>query len=157
AGRAENPPHRPDRAPLRRYRYRLRAAHRRAHEDPNPQKGHPSMTSNVTPLRPRRDPPAGNPNTHQAADTEPAPVGRLVYTVKETAHLLSLSLSTTYRLLRSGVIPATKSGGQWAVPKRRLHERVDSLPTVEPTEPVTERERQELAAMRRDTATQDLA
>src|SRR5262249_11424117 len=80
------------------------------------------------PFRPRRDPPAGNPNTNQTADTAPAPLGRVVYTVKETAYVLSLSLSTTYQLIRSGQIPAMKLGGRWVVPKRRLHEWVNNLP-----------------------------
>jgi excisionase family DNA binding protein len=106
------------------------------------------MTDNVTPFRPRRDPPAGNPNAHQTANTEPAPLGRMVYTVKETAHLLSLSLGTTYQLIRSGEIPAIKLGGRWVIPKRRLHEWINNLPTVEPTEPSTERERQEPATTR---------
>jgi excisionase family DNA binding protein len=108
------------------------------------------MTSNVTPFRLRRDRPAGRRNTDQAA--APTPIGQAVYSAKETADLLSLSLSTTYRLLRTGEIPGTKRGGQWAVSKRRLHEWVRNLPTVEPTTPVTDRERQEFAAMRRANA-----
>jgi excisionase family DNA binding protein len=109
------------------------------------------MADNVTPFRPRATP-AGSRDTDQAATTEPAPLGRMVYTVKETAQLLSLSLGTTYQLIRSGDIPAIKLGGRWVVPKRRLHEWVNNLPTTEPTEPSTEpsteRERQELAAVR---------
>jgi excisionase family DNA binding protein len=90
------------------------------------------MTDNVTPFSPRRDPPAGRENTDQAASTEPAALGRMVYTVKETAQQLSLSLGTTYQLIRSGQIPAMKLGGRWVVPKRRLHEWVNSLPEAKP-------------------------
>ena len=41
------------------------------------------------------------PDTDQTADTAPAPLGRMVYTAKETAHLLSLSLGSTYQLIRA--------------------------------------------------------
>lgn len=107
------------------------------------------MTSNVTPFRPRRDPPPANqPEPNQAADAAPAPLGRMVYTVKETAHLLSLSVGTTYQLIRSGQIPAMKLGGRWVVPKRRLHEWVNNLPTAEPDQPVNAEERRMFAALR---------
>ena len=51
---------------------------------------------------------------------------RAVYTVKETSHLLSLSLGGTYALIRSGEIPAIKLGGRWVVPKRRFQEWLDA-------------------------------
>lgn len=97
------------------------------------------MTRNVTPFRPRPEQPARPPDTDQAADTPPAPLGRIVYTVKETAQLLSLSLGTTYQLIRSGEIPAIKLGGRWVIPKRRLHEWVNNLPAVEPGQAINER------------------
>jgi excisionase family DNA binding protein len=91
--------------------------------------------SNVIPFTPR---PARTDTTTPAGGIStpatPAPVGRAVYTVKETAYLLSLSLGSTYALIRSGEIPAIKLGGRWLVPKRRLHEWVDGLPTATPEE-----------------------
>ncbi|SCL22832.1 DNA binding domain-containing protein, excisionase family [Micromonospora nigra] len=57
-----------------------------------------------------------------------APVVRAVYTVAETAEILSLSLGSTYALVRSGEIPAMKLGGRWLIPKRRLHQWLDDLP-----------------------------
>ncbi|RKN42770.1 helix-turn-helix domain-containing protein [Micromonospora endolithica] len=62
--------------------------------------------------------------------TRRAPVVSAVYTVAETAEILRLSLGSTYALVRSGEIPALKLGGRWAVPKRRLHEWIDGLPTA---------------------------
>lgn len=61
-----------------------------------------------------------------------------VYTAAETAYLLSLTLGATYALLRSGDIPACKVGGQWLIPKERLHAWVNQLP--EATEQEVERE-----------------
>jgi excisionase family DNA binding protein len=58
----------------------------------------------------------------------PVPVARAVYTVAETAEILSLSLGSTYALVRSGEIPAKKVGGRWLVPKSRLHQWLDELP-----------------------------
>jgi excisionase family DNA binding protein len=102
------------------------------------------VTSNVVPL-PRRDastagprdtrPPAGNRHrdaSAQGGNVTLAPVARAVYTVKETAYLLSMSLGTTYQLIRSGKIPAMKVGGKWVVPKRRFHQWVDALPDASP-------------------------
>ncbi|MBX7269769.1 helix-turn-helix domain-containing protein [Micromonospora sp. Llam7] len=59
-----------------------------------------------------------------------APVVSAVYTVAETAEILRLSLGSTYALVRSGDIPAIKLGGRWAIPKRRLHQWIDGLPTA---------------------------
>ncbi|BEL10331.1 hypothetical protein Q0Z83_085220 [Actinoplanes sichuanensis] len=61
----------------------------------------------------------------------PAPVGRVVYTVKEVAEMLSLALGGTYALIRSGEIPAIKLGGRWVIPKGRFHAWLDSC-RVEP-------------------------
>jgi excisionase family DNA binding protein len=54
-------------------------------------------------------------------DDEPA-----VYTVREVARLLSLSLSTTYELLRAGEIPATRLGHRWIIPRSRFHAWLDT-------------------------------
>ena len=54
-------------------------------------------------------------------DDEPA-----VYTVREVARLLSLSLSTTYELLRAGEIPATRLGHRWIIPRTRFHAWLDT-------------------------------
>lgn len=56
---------------------------------------------------------------------------RAVYTVREVAELLSLSLGSTYALIRSGDIPALKLGGRWVVPKKRFHEWLDASDTDE--------------------------
>lgn len=78
--------------------------------------------SNVVRLAPRTD------TTAPERPGTPAPVGRAVYTVKEVAHMLSLSLGGTYALVRTGEIPAIKLGGRWAIPKRRFHAWLDNLP-----------------------------
>jgi excisionase family DNA binding protein len=81
------------------------------------------MSSNVVQFAPRTT------DTDQA-DGLAAPVlamtDRAVYTVKEVAHLLSLSLGSTYALVRQGEIPALKMGGRWIVPKKRFHTWLDS-------------------------------
>ena len=46
---------------------------------------------------------------------------RAVYTIKEVAVLLALSLNSTYALVRAGRIPAVKLGNRWMVPKQRFH------------------------------------
>ncbi|XTZ16507.1 helix-turn-helix domain-containing protein [Micromonospora echinospora] len=50
---------------------------------------------------------------------------RAVYSVPEVARLLSLSLGSTYALLREGEIPARKLGGRWVIPKKRFHAWLD--------------------------------
>lgn len=45
-----------------------------------------------------------------------------VYTVTEVAQLLNLPRSTTYAMVRSGEIPATRFGKRWVVPKAQLQE-----------------------------------
>ncbi|WUR59773.1 helix-turn-helix domain-containing protein [Micromonospora chokoriensis] len=47
---------------------------------------------------------------------------RAVYSVREVARLLSLSLGSTYALVREGEIPARKLGGRWVIPKKRFHD-----------------------------------
>lgn len=66
--------------------------------------------------------------------TEPAPrpaavadVVHLTYTVDEVAHLLSLSRSGTYALLRDGTIPGERVGRRWVITRRRLHAWLDGL------------------------------
>lgn len=85
----------------------------------------PAEASNVIPL-PRRALDPANPPTDNSGPL--APVGRAVYTVKEVAYLLSLSLGSTYALIRSGDIPARKMGGRWVVPRRRFEEWLNNLP-----------------------------
>jgi excisionase family DNA binding protein len=46
---------------------------------------------------------------------------RAVYTIKEVAVLLALSLNSTYALVRTGRIPAVKLGNRWMVPRQRFH------------------------------------
>lgn len=81
------------------------------------------MSSNVVQL-------ASHTTDTDRADGPTAPVlamtERAVYTVKEVAHLLSLSLGSTYALVRQGEIPALKMGGRWIVPKKRFHVWLDS-------------------------------
>ena len=85
------------------------------------------MTSNVIPFRPRTT--TATTSAPHGSTTATAPeTGLAVYTVKETAELLSLSLGSTYNLIRSGEIPGKKLGGRWVVPKRRLHAWLDGTP-----------------------------
>lgn len=60
---------------------------------------------------------------------------RAVYSVREVARLLSLSLGSTYALVREGEIPARKLGGRWVIPKKRFHDWLN-----EATEPATDPE-----------------
>lgn len=77
-------------------------------------------TATVHPLTPRTAPDA-------APDRgRPAPVGSLTYTVAEVAHMLSLNLGGTYRMIRSGDIPARKLGGRWVIPRRAFHDWLES-------------------------------
>ncbi|MEV6368700.1 helix-turn-helix domain-containing protein [Micromonospora musae] len=78
----------------------------------------------------------------------PAPVARAVYTVAETAHLLSLSLGSTYALVRSGEIPAIKLGGRWLIPKGRLHRWLGELPEASTDDVAAELDRLERAEQR---------
>ena len=57
----------------------------------------------------------------------PTSVERAVYTVKEVAQLLDLSLGGTYTLVREGTIPALKIGGRWVIPKKRFHAWLDGF------------------------------
>ncbi|MFE9694445.1 helix-turn-helix domain-containing protein [Micromonospora sp. NPDC005806] len=50
---------------------------------------------------------------------------RAVYSVREVARLLSLSLGSTYALVRDGEIPARKLGGRWVIPKKRFRAWLD--------------------------------
>lgn len=53
---------------------------------------------------------------------------RLLLTVKQTGAALSLGLTRTYDLLRSGAIPSVKVGGRRMVRVGDLVRYVDSLP-----------------------------
>ncbi len=59
--------------------------------------------------------------TRERRPGERAQVVWLTYTVDEVAHLLSLSRSGTYALLREGTIPAERVGARWVISRRRLH------------------------------------
>jgi excisionase family DNA binding protein len=50
---------------------------------------------------------------------------RAVYTVKEVAFLLTLSLGNAYELVRDGTIPAERLGRRWVVPRKRFHAWID--------------------------------
>jgi len=70
----------------------------------------------------------GKPEPDQS-DEDPEYVmegDRAVYTVRQVAWLLSLSLGTTYELLRAGEIPATRLGSRWIIPRSRFHTWLDS-------------------------------
>ncbi len=68
-----------------------------------------------------------------------APVGTLIYTVAEVAAMLSLNLGGTYRMIRSGDIPARKLGGRWVVPRRAFHDWLESCIEVTPEEAAANR------------------
>ncbi|MBX7264777.1 helix-turn-helix domain-containing protein [Micromonospora sp. Llam7] len=85
--------------------------------------------STVIPF-PQRPTPTTPTEAGATSTSRPAPVVSAVYTVAETAEILRLSLGSTYALVRSGDIPAIKLGGRWAIPKRRLHQWIDGLPTA---------------------------
>ena len=48
-------------------------------------------------------------------------VERLVYSVREVAALLNLSLGVTYQLVREGELPAIQAGRRWVIPRKRFH------------------------------------
>ncbi|MGI8816415.1 MAG: helix-turn-helix domain-containing protein [Pseudonocardia sp.] len=50
---------------------------------------------------------------------------RLTYTVDEVAHLLNLSRGVAYQHVREGLIPATRVGRRWLVPRKRFHAWLD--------------------------------
>jgi excisionase family DNA binding protein len=60
------------------------------------------------------------------------PDSRAVYSVPEVAYMLSLSLGSTYNMVRKGQIPAKKMGARWVIPKRRFHVWLDELPEAGP-------------------------
>ncbi|MGH3628426.1 MAG: helix-turn-helix domain-containing protein [Sciscionella sp.] len=79
--------------------------------------------SNVVPFEFRRI-----PNRERLA------VERAVYTVKEVAYLLSLSLGNAYELVRDGTIPAERLGRRWVVPRKRFHAWLDDEPEPLPAD-----------------------
>jgi excisionase family DNA binding protein len=119
------------------------------------------VTGNVIPFtpRPRRGDPADetgqrqpshtaahDASTHSLTVRAPSPILTAVYTVAEVATMLSLSLGSTYQLVRAGQIPAKKMGGRWVIPKRRFHAWLDDLP-----EATTEDIQRELHRLNRAT------
>lgn len=60
--------------------------------------------------------------------TAPQRRSRAVYTVREVADLLGLSLGSTYTLLRLGEIPAKQLGSRWVIPKQAFHTWLDDQP-----------------------------
>jgi len=49
-------------------------------------------------------------------------MGKEAMKIKDTANYLGLSKNTIYKLVRSGEIPAKKSGNQWRISKAILDE-----------------------------------
>ncbi len=84
----------------------------------------PPATDTTSPTTPPTRPDGAT----RAVPSPVAPLQTAVYTVKEVAHLLSLSLGSTYALIRTGDIPARKMGGRWVVPKQRFHTWLNELP-----------------------------
>lgn len=60
---------------------------------------------------------------------------RAVYTVREAAALLSLSLSQTYALVRDGEIPARRLGSRWVIPKQAFIEWLNTCNTSTDIDP----------------------
>lgn len=97
------------------------------------------MNGNVIPLTPRPQPNRPGPAATPDRTAYPTPAARqntsaetAVYTVAEVADLLSLALGTTYALIRTGQIPASKLGGRWIVPRHRFHTWLNELPDATP-------------------------
>jgi excisionase family DNA binding protein len=63
--------------------------------------------------------------------TDAGETERAVYSVREVAHLLSLSLGATYALVRAGEIPARRLGSRWVIPRVRFDQWLDEC-TVQP-------------------------
>ncbi|WP_253866010.1 helix-turn-helix domain-containing protein [Micromonospora sp. WMMA2032] len=74
--------------------------------------------SNVVPFELRQ----AGPRVGEADEVRPI---RAVYTVKEVAAMLSLSVSSAYALVRAGQIPAERLGRRWVVPRSRFHAWLD--------------------------------
>lgn len=72
------------------------------------------------------NPRPGNQPTRVGADQ--GDDDRAVYTVDEIAHLLTLSRSATYAMVRTGQIPARRLGRRWIIPKTRFHTWLNALP-----------------------------
>lgn len=83
--------------------------------------------------------PDGTPTTSSDRPGVPAQLRRRaateVYTVKEVATMLGLSLGSAYVLIRAGEIPAKHLGGRWVIPKRRFHAWLDDEDQADTTEP----------------------
>ena len=103
--------------------------------------------STVIPF-PQRPNPTTTSEAGGTSNARPATVVRAVYTVAETAAILSLSLGSTYALVRSGEIPGMKLGGRWVIPKGRLHRWLDELPEASTEDVAAELERIDRAEQR---------
>ena len=49
-----------------------------------------------------------------------------VYTVREAAALLHLSIGSTYAAIRAGEIPSRRVGNRWIIPRRRFDDWLNS-------------------------------
>lgn len=78
------------------------------------------MDSNIVPLHETR-------TFAELGPTQKVDPHRATYTVMEVARLLNLSRGLTYQYLREGLIPATRIGRRWLIPRKRFHEWLDSL------------------------------
>lgn len=60
--------------------------------------------------------------------TVAAPPARTFYRPREVAALFEMSLSSVYRHIEAGSLPAARIGGSWRVPVAELHQRFPALP-----------------------------
>lgn len=86
--------------------------------------------NNVVPFTPRDRRTVTETEATRAVTSPVSPLQTAVYTVKEVSHLLSLSLGSTYTLVRAGEIPARKMGGRWVVPRERFNTWLNELPVA---------------------------
>jgi len=63
------------------------------------------------------------------SDARPEPY-RLLHTIHDAEHILSLSRPTIYRLLRDGKLTAVKCGSRTLIPAASIAAFVASLPSV---------------------------
>lgn len=71
---------------------------------------------------------AANPDIEPRPDFDRIPADAKVYTVKEVAGMLRLSLGATYAMLREGRIPAKLIGRRWIIPRDRFTAWLTNLP-----------------------------
>jgi excisionase family DNA binding protein len=63
---------------------------------------------------------------------------RLTYTVEETAELIGVSLSATYKCIRRGELPCVHIGRRVLVPRRALESMLGSAPGADDQKRATE-------------------